>query len=140
MIKIRTGWRHFTVTCSNFGLYPLELGKTPGDLLKNKLALRLNTGWHQVQKVYSKKLTSNTMPYQLLSYDVLENLPKENGTFESVFDVEGIMKNSFRIEPYILFPAGIRKIGYMRQRSNHPIKMVGEAHFTDPHLFDENFQ
>jgi len=43
------------------------------------------------------------------------------------------------IEPYIFFSMGIPKIGYMRQRGHHAIKMVGREHFTNPYLFDRNF-
>jgi hypothetical protein len=34
---------------------------------------------------------------------------------------------------------GIPKVGYMRQRGHHAIKLAGRAHFTDPDLFDNNF-
>jgi hypothetical protein len=77
--------------------------------------------------------------YELIPYEELESLPKENGGHESVFTSEGIMKNSSRIEPYLFFSMGIAKVGYMRQRNHHAIKLVGREHFTNPYLFDKNF-
>jgi hypothetical protein len=56
-----------------------------------------------------------------------------------VFSPTGIMKDSWRIEPYIFFSMGIHNIGYMRQRGHHAIKMIGRGHFTDPDLFDKSF-
>jgi hypothetical protein len=77
--------------------------------------------------------------YSLRPYAVLESLPVSDGRNASVFSAEGIMKDSKRIEPYLFFSMGIPKVGYMRQRGHHAIKMVGREHFTNPHLFDRNF-
>jgi hypothetical protein len=35
---------------------------------------------------------------------------------------------------------GIPSVGSMRQRGHHAIKLVGQAHFDDPQLFDETFE
>ena len=101
--------------------------------------LRVNSGWHQVEHVDRNKADEDKTSYELLAYDLLESLPKNHGEFESVFNAYGIMKTSSRIEPIFFFPSGIRSIGLMRQRSHHAIKMVGQSHFDDPHLFDKNF-
>lgn len=112
----------------------------PSEFPQKRLLLRINSGWHQVQHIGPEESSRNTQTYDLLPYEELESLPRENEQTESVFTSAGIMKDSWRIEPYIFFSMGIADIGYMRQRGHHAIKMVGRGHFTDPHLFDDSFQ
>jgi hypothetical protein len=112
----------------------------PSEFPQKRLLLRINSGWHQVQHIGTEASSGDTQLYELLPYEELESLPRENGQTESVFTSAGIMKDSWRIEPYIFFSMGIADIGYMRQRGHHAIKMVGRGHFTDPHLFDDSFQ
>ena len=105
----------------------------------SSLTIRINSGWHQVEHLYPGSAPVGSAVYRLLPYDILESLPHEDGRTESVFDSDGIMKDSRRIEPYILFSMGIPRIGYMRQRGHHAIHIVGRAHFTDADLFDRYF-
>lgn len=119
---------------------PLVPAMLPKEFPEEKLSLRINSGWHQVQKIYTNQDPAETTPYQLLPYDILESLPKSKSVTESVFNDIGIMKNSTRIEPLIFFPMGIYDIGYMRQRGHHATKMIGKAHFTDHDFLDTNFE
>ena len=103
------------------------------------LSLRINSGWHQVQHVAACRETALPVtPYALLPYDELESLPKQNGLHESVFNHRGIMKDSRRIEPYILFSMGIPSVGFMRQRGHHAISLVGREYFDNPGLFENS--
>jgi hypothetical protein len=77
--------------------------------------------------------------YELLPYEVLESLPYENGRGGSIFNADGIIEGSERIEPLILFSMGIPSIGSMRQRGHHAIELTGRGHFDDPYLLEENF-
>ncbi len=104
-----------------------------------RLAIRLNSGWHQVQRLIATKDFPEPIPYELVPYDVLETLPREGGQTESIFSPKGIAKCSERIERFILFSMGIPKIGSMRQRGHHAIELIGRAQFDDPNLFDQNF-
>ena len=124
---------------SSQSLYPFVVTWLPDNYPENQLSLRVNSGWHQIENLYAEKIPTGSANYRLVSYDVLESLPKSNGRMESVFDSKGIMKNSWRIEPYILFSMGIPRIGYMRQRSHHAIHIVGRTHFTDPDILDRYF-
>ena len=111
----------------------------PPEFPDSPLGLRINSGWHQVQQVTTYRET--TLPataYTLLSYDELESLPQPDGRFESVFNHRGIMKDSWRIEPYILFSMGIPSVGVMRQRGHHAIVLVGREYFDNPDLFDDS--
>ncbi|VAX36207.1 hypothetical protein MNBD_UNCLBAC01-1067, partial [hydrothermal vent metagenome] len=128
------------IKIKRFALDPFVPSWFPDDYPNKTLKLKINTGWHQVVNIEAQDTSQEGIPYQLVAYDELEQLKKENGQTESVFDQHGIMKGSSRIEPYIFFSSGIPKVGYMRQRAQHPIKLVGWAHFTDPDLFDQNFE
>ena len=118
---------------------PLVPAWLPEEFPEKKINLRVNSGWHQVQKVFTEEVSASCVAYALIPYGELESLPKRAGQRESVFLPTGIMKDSWRIEPYIFFSMGIHNIGYMRQRGHHAIKMVGRGHFTDPDLFDRSF-
>lgn len=121
-------------------LEPLVPAWLPDGVPEKRIDLRVNSGWHQVQHVGVESADNDSsIFYSLVPYAALESLESDNGTRASAFTPQGIMKDSRRIEPYIFFSMGIPKIGYMRQRGHHAIKMVGRDHFTNPHLFDDNF-
>lgn len=112
----------------------------PESFPARRLRLRVNSGWHQVNHIGVEEKTGTTvMQYTLLPYDILENLPYMKSDRRSIFDSAGIVKDSKRIEPLVFFPMGIRRVGSMRQRGHHAIKLVGRAYFDDPFLFEKNF-
>ena len=104
-----------------------------------RLGIRINSGWHQVQRLISVKEAPDPVPYELIPYEVLETLPQEDGRTESIFNEHGIAKGSERVERFILFSMGIPSVGSMRQRGHHAIELIGRAYFDDPYLFDQNF-
>ena len=108
---------------------------SPGE----RLGIRVSSGWHQVQRLMAVRETLDPIFYQLLSYDVLEALPHEEGQTENIFDARGIAKGSERPERFLLFSMGIPSVGSMRQRGHHAIELIGRVHFDDPLLFDQNF-
>lgn len=104
-----------------------------------RIGVRLNSGWHQVQRLIAAKEFPNPVLYELMPYDFLEALPRERNQSESIFNSKGIAKCSERIERFILFSMGIPKIGSMRQRGHHAIELIGRSQFDDPDLFDQSF-
>lgn len=120
---------------------PFTPQRLPEGFPANRLVLRINSGWHQVQRATTTrpKAPGGAHTYRLVPYDILETLPGEEKKTESIFNAKGILKGSGRIEPLLLFSMGIRDVGAMRQRGHHPIKLVGKAHFDDPYLFDKSF-
>jgi len=104
-----------------------------------RLGIRINSGWHQVQRLSSVKEAPDSVAYELVPYEILETLPHEDGRTESIFDEHGIAKGSERVERLILFSMGIPSVGSMRQRGHHAIELIGRAHFDDPYLFDQDF-
>jgi hypothetical protein len=77
--------------------------------------------------------------YQLLPYEQLEQLPTEQGAVTSLFDPQGIVPGTRRVEAGLLFSMGIQSVGSMRQRGHQPITLIGREHFDDPELFDTIF-
>ncbi len=111
----------------------------PDVATSQRLGVRLNSGWHQVQRLIAAEDFPDPIPYELVPYDILEKLRHEDGRTESIFDSGGIAKCAERIERFILFSMGIPMIGSMRQRGHHAIELIGRAHFDDPDLFDRSF-
>lgn len=112
----------------------------PETFPERPLTLRMNSGWHQVQKVTATdEPPGKARAYRLRPYQELERLRGQVRT-ESMFDPRGIAKGSERIEPLLLFSMGIPEVGAMRQRNHHPLKLVGRAHFADPRLFERSFE
>ena len=105
----------------------------------DRLGIRINSGWHQPQRLLAIREIPDSVPYELMPYDLLESLPHEEGRRESLFDEKGIAKGTERVERFILFSMGIPSIGSMRQRGHHAIELIGRVHFDDPYLFDKNF-
>ena len=106
---------------------------------KARLGVLLNSGWHQVERLLAVTGSTPSAPYKLLPYNTLEALPVEEGESQSIFDAQGIVKGSDRLERFILFSMGIPRIGAMRQRGHHAIEFFGRDHFDNPELFEENF-
>jgi len=105
-----------------------------------RLGIRLNSGWHQVERLLDAEVPLGSTPYELMPYEVLEALPRGDGRTESMFTAKGIGKGSDRGKEEILFfSMGVPSIGSMRQRGNHPIVLTGRSHFDDPQLFEKNF-
>jgi hypothetical protein len=115
----------------------------PQDLPKlsagERLGLRVNSGWHQVQRLLPVREADAPVLYDLLPYEVLESLPAGTGPGKSLFDSEGIIPGTERSERLFLFPMGVPSVGSMRQRGHQAIDFIGRAHFDDPDLFERNF-
>jgi len=103
------------------------------------LVLRMNAGWHQVQKVTSRLDEAEKVRYELRPYEELESLSQGAGAWASLFDTRGVAKGSSRNEYLLLFPMGVSDVGSMRQRGHHAVKLVGREHFDDPQIFNRNF-
>jgi hypothetical protein len=108
---------------------------SPGE----RLGIRVNSGWHQVERLLPVKSSDNSVEYDLIPYSLLESLPDRSGNRRSMFDERGIVVGTERIEPLIFFSMGIPSIGSMRQKGHHAIELTGHDHFDDPLLFEKNF-
>ena len=57
----------------------------------------------------------------------------------SVYDPQGLIPGSERLERFFFWPMGIRSAGQMRQWGRHATAFVGRRHFDDPRLLDRYF-
>lgn len=89
----------YSTVMRTFGLYPLVA--MPVSIATYRAHTRYRK-WHQIQHIRAGGMPAEPVYYKLLPYHALESLTRENGLKESVFTTEGIMKNSSRIEPYII--------------------------------------
>jgi hypothetical protein len=128
------------VVSKSLGLDPFVPQWLPEIAPGERLGIRVNSGWHQVERMLAVDVPSDSIPYELMPYEVLESLSREGNRRESMFDPKGIAKGSRRRKEEVLFfSMGVPSVGSMRQRGNHPIALVGRAHFDDPHLLENNF-
>jgi hypothetical protein len=112
----------------------------PSDYPRHRLAIRVMSGWHQVEQISSSEIPLDFKSYQFVPYDQLEMLPITGEDNESIFNSRGIAKHTERVESDIFIPMGVPQVGSMRQRGHHAVKFIGQAHFDDPYLFDDHFQ
>jgi hypothetical protein len=116
--------------------------RLPASYPEKRLGLWILSGWHQVHHLDADLdlMPMSYASYQLVDYDRLEMLPHGDHGFDSIFNSQGIAKESPRIESLIFFPMGIADIGSMRQRGHHAVVFIGRAHFDEPDIFDKNFE
>lgn len=67
------------------------------------------------------------------------SLALPEGGRRSLYDSQGLVPDSERLERFLLWPAGIRSPGAMRQWGTHATAFVGRRHFDDAFVFEEAF-
>jgi len=71
----------------------------------------------------------------------LRLLPLSDGSAtRSIYGSDGVIRQSERLERWILWPMGIESAGAMRQWGTHATAFVGMRHFDDPYLIDRSFE
>ncbi len=125
---------------------PLTPAYTPPRRPGQRLALRLAAVSHYLvgleavddaataDATYALRLTRSPPRYGRRS------LALPDGGRRSLFGPEGIVAGTERLERFLLWPAGIRSPGAMRQWGTHATVFVGRRHFDDPFLFEEAFE
>lgn len=102
------------------------------------LVIRLDSGRHFIQRVYTADAKLGTRPLVLEDYNRLRALPTPDD-HHSLFGAEGLVAGSERPERFLLWPMGIRSAGAMRQWGRHPVAFIGRRHFDDPRLIESLF-
>src|SRR3990167_844354 len=77
--------------------------------------------------------------YQTRPLDHLRQLPHPQGQ-RSLYRADGLIAGSQRLERWLLWPAGVKSPGAMRQWGRHATAFIGRAHFDDPYLLERYFQ
>jgi hypothetical protein len=122
----------------SFQFDALVLAYLPQSFPQKRISLRIGNGGHLIENIGVERETKK-ITYNFLPYNKLLSLPMGNKR-KSMFGIDGIGVGTQRAEPYFLFPMGVREIGAMRQRSHHPTKLVGKAHFDDPMFLNNSFE
>ncbi|MCH8551868.1 MAG: hypothetical protein LAT62_08025 [Natronospirillum sp.] len=106
--------------------------------------LTLLPGTHYVRRVVSAErdpedVVTERQTYAFRPYDDLLALPDEAGEYRAVslFDDDGLIRDSARLERFVLWPFGVQSPGAMRRNGTHAIAFVGKRQFDDPLLFEQ---
>ena len=121
----------------------LPLLQPAEDLEETLVTISLSSGDHQIQQVSLKSLadkSANTVKaYELRPYNQLRSVPNREGGRRSLFNQQGLIKESRRLERFYLWPSGVIASGSMRQHGHHATAFIGKRHFDDPDLFEKVF-
>lgn len=83
---------------------------------------------------------NRTVASSLVAEHQLGSLALGDGTgFASLYDEDGFVPGTERLERFILWPLGIDKPGAMRQWGHHATAFVGRRHFDEPELLGRYF-
>jgi hypothetical protein len=83
---------------------------------------------------------SSAIPVVLQPGQDLTSLPLADGTgYASLYDKDGFIPGTDRLERFILWPMGIERPGAMRQWGRHATAFVGRRHFDDPVMLGRYF-
>ncbi|OHC28763.1 MAG: hypothetical protein A2Y50_05450 [Pseudomonadales bacterium RIFCSPLOWO2_12_59_9] len=75
------------------------------------------------------------MSYQQRPLNTLRQLAHPQGR-HSLYDGEGLVSGTERLERWLLWPSGVVSPGAMRQWGQHATAFVGRAQFDDPGLLE----
>lgn len=111
------------------------------DIAHEPLALRVASETHYLRRVVrrTEMVGENSATYRLLPYQELLSLPVSAGQTASLFDEEGLLPISSRLERYWLWPSGVKNPGAMRQWGRHATAFIGEAYFDEARLLERVF-
>ncbi len=102
--------------------------------------LRIAHRSHYIERVYFDTLNQvQSINYQQAKSRELRSLKLPDGSSQSLFGQNGLIKSSQRSERFLFWPMGIPSPGAMRQWGHHAIAFVGRRHFDDARLFEKYF-
>ena len=99
----------------------------------------IESATHYVVRV-TNEISAPSAPYELADYDQLRSIAKNDGTRQSLFHSDGLVKGSERGEGVFFWPMGIASAGAMRQWGHHATAFVGMRHFDDADLIEKAFE
>ena len=100
--------------------------------------LWLSGGEHRLLAVDNRPSRYPALRYQRGALDALRQMPHPQG-HRSLYDGDGLVPGSERLERWLLWPSGVRSPGAMRQWGRHATAFIGRAQFDDPSLIDRYF-
>ncbi|MDP3847315.1 MAG: hypothetical protein Q8R10_12930 [Pseudomonas sp.] len=100
--------------------------------------LWLSAGEHSLLSVDDRRSPYPAMSYQQRPLNALRQLAHPQGR-RSLYDDEGLVSGTERLERWLLWPSGVVSPGAMRQWGQHATAFVGRAQFDDPDLLERYF-
>ena len=112
-----------------------------------RIHLYITAGAHDLVRVLARKQVQRpeqrseqlSASYVLEDYTELRSLPTESGVRRSLFDLDGLVPGTERLESLYLWPMGVLRPGAMRQWGHHATAFVGRRHFDQPDLMERYF-
>lgn len=132
---------------ADHGLAEAPLSPAAAPLLTDgqRMALHLAATSHFLHNLTAiSTAPSAAIPYRLRLVNEApdygrRSLALPEGGRLSLYDDQGVVPDTERLERFLLWPSGIRSPGAMRQWGTHATVFVGRRHFDDPFLFEEAF-
>jgi hypothetical protein len=120
---------------------PANIFKLDAAATHEGLTLAITANKHYIVGVDSRSPNSpeESILYDIESYDLLNNLENDGGS-RSLFDDNGLIAGSERLERFTLWPTGILSVGSMRQWGTHATGFIEEQHFDDADLLGKYFE
>lgn len=118
---------------------PANIFRLDAGVANNRLTLAITANEHYIVGVDSQSQNNQkeSTSYALKPYTELQNLGTES---QSLFDEQGLIAGSERLERFTLWPTGILSVGAMRQWGTHATGFIEEQHFDDANLLDNYFE
>lgn len=102
-----------------------------------RLVLRLAAGTHYFIEAATMHPPAGADTLRSAPANELLSLPLPSGSRASLYDQNGLIPASRRLERFVLWPLGVPSPGTMRQPGTHAIAFVGRRHFDDAWLLDD---
>ncbi|MEH6825525.1 MAG: hypothetical protein V7629_16630 [Motiliproteus sp.] len=111
---------------------------------QGRLLLQLTAADHYLQGI---ALAAKSPPapaeggiknYRFSRYQQLRSLASGNGR-RNLFDADGLVAASARLERFLLWPMGVASAGAMRVWGAHAISFANRRYFDEPYLFEQFF-
>ncbi|WP_430475877.1 hypothetical protein ACQ0MK_09990 [Thalassospira lucentensis] len=117
-------------------------GFVDGDILTHPV-LWVDAMSHYLMAVTATENTRQpdaTSTAELILEQSLTSVKLDDGTgYASLYDEDGFVPGTDRLERFILWPLGIERPGAMRQWGHHTTAFVGRRHFDEPGLIGRYF-
>ncbi|MDG9668591.1 hypothetical protein ONV78_12685 [Hahella sp. CR1] len=113
----------------------------PPELISETPVLRLSSGAHYVVGLEHRpreNIPEKAPAYLLQDYNALR-LMRDGDTWLSLFQPDGLVEGTERLERFLIWNMGVPSAGAMRQWGHHAVAFASRRHLDDPLLFQRYF-
>lgn len=109
------------VVSKSFGLPPFMPQWFPEVSPGKRLGIRVNSGYHQVERMLASEIPPDSIAYELVPYAILETLPREGDRAESMFDARELPRAQIGgRRRFSSFPWGYHRLGACAKEATTP--------------------